>query len=38
MYAILTYRVTISTVEVIETVGMIDGGEADSINRLRYVE
>jgi hypothetical protein len=38
MFSNITYRVITSTVETIDTVGMIDGGEADSINTLRYVE
>jgi hypothetical protein len=38
MYSVSTYRAYISTVEVIETVGMVDGGEADSIKVLRYVD
>ena len=38
MLAISTYRVITSPVETIAVVGMVDGGEADSIKRLRYVE
>jgi len=38
MYSIVTYRAYTSTVETIEVVGMVDGGEADSIKELRYVD
>lgn len=38
MFNTITYKVITSTVETIGAVGMIDGGEADSIKLLRHVD
>jgi len=38
MFNIIAYKVITSTIETIDTVGMVDGGEADSIKLLRHVD